>query len=180
MSTVSDDTVMMVTGPQLLRAADDLGELQTARLRNGVTVTHAQIRRASEILRNGPQPVCNGITSDMPGFIDAERQKPYVLVLQVGILPSRCYEIDPSGTASSVPNEGGQAVSDLRERERSVGPRLMTVGEQLALLDVEEVLVAARPLLGMSVSNSLGARADRALTLVAQARAASSVPNETP
>jgi len=63
-----------------------------------VIVTAAQLRRAGVILRDGPQPVANGIKADMPGFIEPESQYgDGTLVLQVGILPSRLYEIDPAG-----------------------------------------------------------------------------------
>lgn len=90
---------MMVNATQLLSAAEQLeasGEAQRA-MTNGVVVTPAQLRKAGEILRDGPQSVANGIKSDMPGFIHRDQQKDGVLVFQVGILPSRTYEIDAAG-----------------------------------------------------------------------------------
>lgn len=93
------DSLLMVTGPQLLDAAEKLGTRKRGTLRNGVRVTAAQLRKAGEILRDGPQPVCNGIRDDMPGFIHREQQTGKSLVLQVGILPSSTYRIDAIGRA---------------------------------------------------------------------------------
>lgn len=94
------EPLLMVTAPQLLAAADELDG--RGKLRNGVVVTAAQLRKAGEILRDGPQPICNGIKADMPGFIDAERQSGKSLSLQVGILPSHFYRIDKIGRARAV------------------------------------------------------------------------------
>lgn len=91
---------MMVDGPQLLRAADQIDK-PTALL-NGVVVTSAQLRKAGRILSDGPQSVCNGLRSNMPGFIDADAQTGKSLLLQVGILPSRKYRIDKIGRARDV------------------------------------------------------------------------------
>lgn len=92
-----DDELMMVSAPQLLKAVEEMGE--TGVLVNGVKVTKQQVRKAGEILRDGPQPVCNGIAADMPGFIDKAAQSGKSLTLQVGILPSRIYRIDKLGRA---------------------------------------------------------------------------------
>lgn len=91
------EPLLMVTARQLLSATENMP--RAARLRNGVAVTRAQLQKAAEILRDGPQPVCNGIKSDMPGFIDREAQKGKSLIFQVGILPSRMYRIDRVGRA---------------------------------------------------------------------------------
>jgi hypothetical protein len=90
---------MMVTASELLVAADRMKD--EAILANGVRVTRAQMQKAAEILRDGPQPFCNGIGSEMPGFIGAP-PKGKSLVLQVGILPSRAYRIDKLGRARPV------------------------------------------------------------------------------
>jgi hypothetical protein len=87
--------LMMVTAPQLLAAAEDMPNAAT--LRNGVSVTRAQIQKAAEILRDGPQPVCSGLQSDMPGFIFRSQQKGKSLVLNIGVLPSRRVRITPTG-----------------------------------------------------------------------------------
>lgn len=97
MSEPVRDPLLMVTAPQLLAAVEDMPN--AAWLRNGVEVTRAQLQKAAEILRDGPQPVCNGIKDDMPGFIHREQQTGRSLVFQVGILPSRTYRIDRVGRA---------------------------------------------------------------------------------
>ena len=91
------DPLLVVTAPWLFNALDIMNE--TATLRNGVQVTKAQVRKAAEILRDGPQPIANGIQDDMPGFIDRNVQSGKSLVLQVGILPKRTYRIDKLGRA---------------------------------------------------------------------------------
>lgn len=92
--------LLVVTAPGLLVLAERIGDQPgRAVLRNGVKVTGAQIKKAGEILRDGPQPVVNGLQDDMPGFIDKEKQTGKSLTLQVGILPSRTYRIDAIGRA---------------------------------------------------------------------------------
>jgi hypothetical protein len=85
----------MVTGPQLLAAAEDMPNAAT--LSNGVAVTRAQVQKAGEILRDGPQPFCNGIKDDMPGFIFRSQQRSTSLVLNIGVLPNRRVRITPTG-----------------------------------------------------------------------------------
>jgi len=98
--------MMLVFGPQLVDAAAEMRErgLQVGRLREPVAVTPEQLETAGRILSDGPQPIANGITADMPGFIDAEQQEhPGVLVFTVGILPSTTYRIDRSGEVLTTP-----------------------------------------------------------------------------
>lgn len=95
--------MMCVEAPELLAAADEIGDAPNRMLRNGVVVTAAQLRKAGEILRDGPQPVANGTKANMPGFIDREAQpRNGSLVFQVGILPSRTYRITKRGVAREV------------------------------------------------------------------------------
>lgn len=99
--------LMCVEAPDLLAAADRLPDGETGILRNGVAVTSAQLRKAGEILRDGPQPIANGIKANMPGFIDRLAQpRNGSLVLHVGILPSRTYRITKKGVAREVENVG--------------------------------------------------------------------------
>jgi hypothetical protein len=100
-SLLSDRDLLMVTGPQLLAAAEDMPSAAT--MTNGVTVTRAQVQKAGEILRDGPQPVCNGIRDDMPGFIFRTQQKGKSLVLNIGVLPSRRVRITPTGRVKELP-----------------------------------------------------------------------------
>lgn len=97
--------LLMVTAPQLFAAVEEMPNAAT--LRNGVEVTRAQLQRAAEILRDGPQPVCNGLKSDMPGFIDREqnRRRGRSLVFTVGILPSHTYRITKAGRATEVESD---------------------------------------------------------------------------
>lgn len=98
---------MCVEAPQLFLAADLIADFPSATLVNGVVVTAAQLRKAAEILRDGPQPVANGIKSNMPGFIDREAQpRNGSLVFNVGILPSRTYRITKRGNAREVEANG--------------------------------------------------------------------------
>jgi hypothetical protein len=95
--------LMCVESPQLLAAADEIGEAASRVLRNGVMVTAAQLRTAGELLRDGPQPIANGIRANMPGFIDREAQpRNGSLVFQIGILPCRTYRITKRGVAREV------------------------------------------------------------------------------
>jgi hypothetical protein len=95
--------LLCVEAPQLLAAADEVGDAPNRVLRNGVVVTAAQLRKAGEILRDGPQPVANGIEAKMPGFIDRmEQPRNGSLVFTVGILPSRTYRITKRGVAREV------------------------------------------------------------------------------
>lgn len=97
------DELLMVEAPQLFAAADEIEGCDHAhRLRNGVPVTAAQLRKAAEILRDGPQPMCNGQQSNMPGFIHRDQQIGKSLIFQVGILPSKTYRIDKLGRARIV------------------------------------------------------------------------------
>lgn len=92
---------MIVLAQQLLDAANEMRARGTklGQLKEPVKVTPDQLQKAGEILRDGPQPVANGIRSDMPGFIHAENQETDdVLVLDVGILPSRQYRIGRDGS----------------------------------------------------------------------------------
>lgn len=102
-SLLTDHQPMMcVEAPQLLAAADEMDSAghATRTLRNGVTVTSAQLRAAGEALRDGPQPVCNGLRSNMPGFIDRKAQpRNGSLVFTIGVLPSRTLRITKKGTA---------------------------------------------------------------------------------
>jgi hypothetical protein len=97
----TDRDLVMVTAPQLLAAVEDMPE--AAKLRNGVSVTRAQVQKAGEILRDGPQPVCNGIRDDTPGFIFRSQQKGKSLVLNIGVLPSRKVRITPTGRVKELP-----------------------------------------------------------------------------
>lgn len=96
------DNLMIVYAQQLLDAADEMEDRGSARgsLKNGVTISPAQLRTAGEILRDGPQPVCNGIEADMPGLIDSNAQTDKSLIFQVGILPSKLFRIDELGRKS--------------------------------------------------------------------------------
>lgn len=92
---------MIVFGRQLTKAAEDMRErgMKIGKLPPElVPVTPDQLTAAGKILGEGPQPIANGIKSDMPGFIDAELQEASdVLLLQVGILPSKTYRIARDG-----------------------------------------------------------------------------------
>lgn len=105
---MSDENgLLMVEAPALFSAADALEETNLTTpvaLRNGVKVTAAQLRKAAEILRDGPQPIVNGIKSNMPGFIHREDQTGKSLVLKVGIIPSTTYRIDKLGRAREIPH----------------------------------------------------------------------------
>ncbi len=79
----------------MLAAAEAMPNAAT--LKNGVAVTRAQVQKAGEVLRDGPQPVCNGLRDDMPGFIFRSQQKGKSLVLSIGVLPSRRVRITPTG-----------------------------------------------------------------------------------
>lgn len=100
--------MMCVEAPQLLAAAEEIGDAPNRMLRNGVVVTAAQLRKAGEILRDGPQPEVRlprrlASKSNMPGFIDREAQpRNGSLVFTVGILPSRTYRITKRGVAREV------------------------------------------------------------------------------
>ena len=102
---MSDENgLLLVEAPALLAAADALEETKiSVRLRNGVKVTPAQLRKTAQILSDGPQPFCNGIKSNMPGFIDRDAQTGQSLVFKVGIIPSTTYRIDKLGRARKVP-----------------------------------------------------------------------------
>lgn len=100
---MSADPLLMVTAPGLLVLAERIGDgAERVVLRNGVKATGPQIKKAGEILRDGPQPVVYGLQDDMPGFIDKAKQTGKSLTLQVGILPSRTYRIDSIGRAKLV------------------------------------------------------------------------------
>lgn len=93
---------MIVYAQQLLDAAAEMRAegRQLGRLsEEPIKVTAAQLQKAGEILRDGPQPIANGIKSDMPGFIDAEDQArdDTILTLHVGILPSTAHHIARDG-----------------------------------------------------------------------------------
>lgn len=93
---------MIVFASQLLDAARDMRERgsKLGRLKEPVTVTPDQLDTAGRILFDGPRPIANGIESAMPGFIEPDLQeRDDVLVLQVGILPSRTYLIERDGTS---------------------------------------------------------------------------------
>ena len=92
---MSERDLLMVTAPQLLAAAETMPNAAT--LSNGVGVTRAQVQKAGEILRDGPQPMCNGLKDDMPGFIFKSEQKGKSLLLNIGVLPSRRVRITPTG-----------------------------------------------------------------------------------
>lgn len=92
---------MIVYAEQLKNAAADMRArgMQRGKLKEPVPVTPEQLEAAGQILADGPQPICNGIKDQMPGFIEAEQQEQEdVLVFQVGILPSRTYRIAQDGT----------------------------------------------------------------------------------
>lgn len=114
-ASLMPDPLLMVTAPQLFTAVEFMPE--AARLVNGVEVTRAQLKKAAEILRDGPQPVANGLRADMPGFIDRAAQRGRSLVLQVGILPSRTYRITRTGRAT-------QAAPQPPEKNTQGGPPL--------------------------------------------------------
>lgn len=91
---------MIVFAQQLLSAAGEMrkGGIKLGLLKEPVAVTPDQLQRAGEILRDGPQPIANGVTADMPGFIEPDSQdSDDVLVFQVGILPATTYKIDRDG-----------------------------------------------------------------------------------
>lgn len=99
------DSMMMVEAPTLFAAVTQLrsGNRREGLLRNGVMANVDQLRKAGEILRDGPQPYCNGVASHMPCFIYAEDQSGRSLTIHVGILPSRRYRIDVLGRARELP-----------------------------------------------------------------------------
>ncbi len=94
---------MMLFASQLMEAAGQLragGRALGVLVKEDVPVTPDQLETAGRILAEGPQPVANGVKSDMPGFVEADQQEdPEVLLFQVGILPSRTYRIARDGTA---------------------------------------------------------------------------------
>ena len=89
---------MIVNSKQLDNAADEIGE-GARKTKEGVLVTAAQLRTAARILREAEPSVCNGLSAERPGFIEAEDQDdPDVLVFQMGILTGASYRIRPDGS----------------------------------------------------------------------------------
>lgn len=61
-------------------------------------VSAAQLDAAAQILREADPSVCNGISQERPGWIDAKDQEDEsVLVFRLGILPSITFRIDRKG-----------------------------------------------------------------------------------
>ncbi len=106
------DDPIMVEAEDLFNAATKAAEILAADknrpkdgkvlLRNGVRVNPAQLFKAGQILRNGPQPIANGISANMPGFVRANDQTGKSFVFCVGIIPQKIYRIDTRGRAREV------------------------------------------------------------------------------
>lgn len=98
---------MIVYAKQLADAAADMRArgLKAGRFeKEAVSFTPAQLETCARVLGEGPQPIANGIKADMPGFIDEDQQGGKAgLVLSVGILPSREWQIAPDGTVAACP-----------------------------------------------------------------------------
>lgn len=88
------DDLILVSSAYLQDAADSPAIV----LRNGVRASAAQLAMAAELLRVSEPSICNGVTAERPGYIDANRQKSDdVLVFEIGILPCETYRIDRKG-----------------------------------------------------------------------------------
>lgn len=95
------DLLLMLTPGQLENGARVMAKHPRGTrcaLRNGVQVTMPQLLTAARLLREAGPVICNGIHSDMSGWIDADRQDAErgILRFQVGIL-GQLFDIDAEG-----------------------------------------------------------------------------------
>ena len=91
--------MMLVSSKQLGNAAQAIRERpsETGQI-DGVRVTAEQCEAAAQILREAEPSVCNGISAERPGFIDADYQvEDNVLEFQMGILTGEMYSISMDG-----------------------------------------------------------------------------------
>ena len=100
---------MIVFAKQLIGAAEEMRSrgINLGTLKEPVKVTPEQLATAGRIIAEGPQPIANGMKADMPGFIEADQQESEdVLLLTVGILPSREFRIARDGEVLGCPCVG--------------------------------------------------------------------------
>ncbi len=113
---IAVDSRVLAAGAAQMRERDE----PTARLTKvDIEVSPAQLDAAARILREGPKSQITSVTGaprgtvdfdprELPGFIHASRQEsPDVLVMDVGILPSKTYRIARDGSTVGATPPGG-------------------------------------------------------------------------
>ena len=102
----TDARFLMVNSRQLSAAAETVRRRRKPQVipTVGVRVTARQLDAAAGVLRAAEPTVCNGNVSERPGFIVLDR--PGILAMDVGILPSTRYRFDSRGVPVSGGDEG--------------------------------------------------------------------------